>query len=114
MKSAIKNNPKAYAKWLISCGVEAETAYMMSGYKPELERRRELRKRVATYVMSIVIVVFTCVAVAFSLWASITAAQAEETDVTKHNEAMLAQCLSGKPIRVGDTYFTCSEMRIPK
>ncbi len=28
-------------------------------------------------------------------------------------EVALVACLNGKPIQVGDAYFTCSEMRIP-
>ncbi len=32
----------------------------------------------------------------------------------KKSERALVECLNGKPIQVGDAYFTCSQMRLPK
>jgi choline-glycine betaine transporter len=77
------------------------------------EKRRHARRRVFwTYFWAAVLVFGSMTATAFSFWASITPGHAAEPDISAWNERMFVACLNGKPIRVGEKYFTCSEMNL--
>lgn len=39
--------------------------------------------------------------------------EARTPTASEISEKALIDCLNGKPIQVGDAYFTCNEMRIP-